>query len=125
MTGYLVPAPPALSAKTTPTAKTGDATLTAAECNGQIITNTGASGTIVLTLPAPSAVAGCAFRVQLTVAQIVRLLPTSGKKIYLGGSGVATKYLNVAGVIGNYADVFCDGTDFHVTHYSGVVTKEA
>lgn len=92
---------------------------------GKINTNTGASGTIVLTLPAAATVAGKTIKIQLTVAQIVRLLPQTGEKIYLGGSGVATKYLNIAGVIGNYAEVYSDGTDYLVTAYSGVLTKEA
>jgi hypothetical protein len=64
-------------------------------------------------------------RFYLTVAQIVRLLPQTGESIYLAGSGTATKYLNIAAVIGNYVDVYSDGTSFYVTGYSGVVTKEA
>ena len=87
-------------------------------------TNTGASGTIVLTLPAASSLAGKKARFQITVAQIVQLLPQTGEKIYLGGDGVASKYLQIAGVIGNYAEVYCDGTSFYVTAYSGVLTKE-
>lgn len=125
MTGYIVPAPPFVSPKATVVAKTADATLTAAEVHGKQITNTGASGTVVLTLPSAPTVAGQAFRVQLTAAQIVRLLPATGQKVFLGGSGVASKYLNVAGVIGNFADVYSDGVDWIVTNYSGVVTKEA
>lgn len=88
-------------------------------------TNTGASGTIVLTLPAAANVPEQTCKVQVTAAQIVRLLPQTGEKIYLGGDGVATKYLNIAAVIGNYADVYCDGTSFYVTGYSGVLTKES
>lgn len=125
MTGYIVPAPPFVSPKATVVAKAADATLTAAEVNGNQITNTGAAATTTHTLPDPATVAGCAFRVQLTVAQIVRLLPPTGKKIFLGGSGVASKYANIAAVIGNYADVYCDGVDYLITAYSGVVTKEA
>lgn len=125
MTGYMVPPPPFVKPTVTPTAKASDASLTAAECNGQQITNTGASGAVVLTLPAASTVAGQAFRVQVTVAQIVKLTPASGEKVWLGGSGVASKYCQIAGVIGNYADVFCDGSQYMITAYSGVVTKEA
>lgn len=88
-------------------------------------TNTGSSATMVLTLPAASAVKGKFMRFQLTVAQIVQLTPASGEKIYLGGSGVADKYLNIAGVIGNYAVLYSDGTDYLVTDYSGVLTKES
>lgn len=88
-------------------------------------TNTGAGGTIVLTLPAAFSLTGQKTRVYVTVAQVVRLLPQTGEKIYLAGSGTASKYLNIAGTIGNYCDVYCDGISFYVTGFSGVVTKEA
>jgi hypothetical protein len=87
-------------------------------------TNTGAGGTVVLTLPSASSVKEQKARFQITVAEIVRLLPQTGEKIYLGGDGVASKYLQIAGTIGNYAEVYCDGTSFYVTGYSGVLTKE-
>lgn len=88
-------------------------------------TNTGASGAIVLTLPAASSLKDKKTRIQLTVAQTVTLTPQTGEKIYLGGDGTASKYLLIAGVIGNYAEVYCDGTSFYVTAYSGVLTKES
>lgn len=88
-------------------------------------TNTGASGAIVLTLPAVALVAGKTMRMQITVAQSVTLTPPSGVRIYLGGSGVASKYLLIAGVIGNYVELYCDGSSYLVSNYSGVVTKEA
>lgn len=90
-----------------------------------IITNTGSNGTIVLTLPTAASVIGKTLKVQITVAQIVSLSPVSTDAIYLGGSGVDDKDLNIAGVIGNYADVYSDGVNFLVSSYSGVVTKEA
>lgn len=124
MTGYLVPCPPTVSPKATVVAKDADATLTVADF-GTTITNTGAGGAVVLTLPAASTAAGCALRVQLTVAQIVKLTPATGEKIYLGGSGVASKYAQIAAAISNYVCVFCDGVDYLITDYSGVVTKEA
>lgn len=88
-------------------------------------TNTGASGAIVLTLPSAASVKDQVCRIQLTVAQTVTLTPASGEKIYLGGSGVASKYLLIAGVIGNYAHIYSDGASYFVTNYSGVLTKEA
>ena len=88
-------------------------------------TNTGAGGAIVLTLPNASKVKEQQMRVYLTVAQNVTLTPQTGEKIYLAGSGTASKYLLIAGTIGNYANIYCDGTAFYVTNYSGVVTKEA
>jgi hypothetical protein len=69
--------------------------------------------------------AGTSFRVQMTVAQIARLAPASGDAVCLGGSNVDDKYLQIAGVIGNYADIYCDGVDYMVVRYSGVLTKEA
>ena len=122
-TGYMVPPPPVVAPNATVTAKTADATLALANF-GTIITNTGSSGTVVLTLPAASAVAGCSIKVQVTAAQIVRCLPASGEKVYLGGDGVASKYLNIAGVVGNFADLYSDGVQYLVTNYAGVLTKE-
>lgn len=124
MTGYMVPAPPTISPKASVTAQAADATLTTSSFD-KIHTNTGASATITLTLPAASTVAGRVLKVQVTAAQIVRLAPASGEKIYLGGSGVASKYCQMAGVIGNFLDLYCDGVDFLVMNYSGVVTKES
>ena len=92
---------------------------------GRNNTNTGASGTIVLTLPAAASFPGQVFRVQVTAAQIVRVDPASGEAIFLGGSGVVSKYCQIAGVIGNYADIWCDGVAWHVVGYSGVLTKES
>jgi hypothetical protein len=122
-TGYFVPAPPQIDPSAVVVAHAASATLTVADA-GKIHTNTGAGGATIYTLPAPSDFAGCALRVQLTVAQTVQLLPPAGKSIYLGGSGVASKYALIAGVIGNYCDVYCDGMDYLIMHYSGVVTKE-
>lgn len=114
---------PVVSPSATVAAKAADATLTASDM-GKNITNTGASGTVALTLPAVSESRGKYFRVQVTAAEIVQLDPGTSS-VYLGGSGVADKYAQLAGVIGNYADVYCDGTDWLITAYSGVATKEA
>lgn len=105
-------------------AVTGDTTLVAADLN-KIYTNGGAGGTVVLSLPAVAGLAGKLLKVQLLAAQIVRVLPVSGEAIALGGSAVVTKYLNIAAVIGNMVDIYCDGTRWMVVNYSGVVTKEA
>lgn len=88
-------------------------------------TNTGAVGEIILTLPAAAKCKEQKCRVYCTVAQDVKLTPQTGEKIYLAGSGTATKYLLIAGVIGNYAEIYCDGNSYFVTQYSGVLTKEA
>lgn len=92
---------------------------------GLNITNTGAAGGVIYTLPAASTVKGKCMRIQLTAAQQVSLSPAAADAIYLGGNGVDGKDLVIAGVIGNYADIFSDGTNYFVTGYSGVVTKQA
>lgn len=122
--GYDYPALLRVSAKAEVEANADNATLTAANF-GKIQTNTGAGGGIALTLPAASSVAGCAVRAAVTVAQVIQLVPPSGGKIYLNGSGVADKYAQIAGVIGNFIEVYSDGVDYLVTDYAGVATKQA
>lgn len=123
-TGFRVPPPPFVSGKAPVVAKALTGNLALSDF-GKNLTNTGAIGTIVLTLPAAATAGGLSLRVAVTAAQIVRLLPQIGESVYLSGDGVVTKYLNVAAVIGNYVDVYCDGVSYEVTGYSGVVTKEA
>ncbi len=104
--------------------KTADYTVLKTDM-GKIFNNTADDGTQVLTLPALKDVQGECLRVAATAAQIIRLLPQTGEAINLNGSAVASKYLNIAGVIGNYVDVYADNTEWVVVGYSGVVTKEA
>ena len=115
---------PIVAPSATPVAYTGDATLVAGDLNKNV-TNTGAAGTITLTLPAVSGLTGYTLHVEVTAAQIVRVDPAGTESIFLGGSGVAGKYLNIAGVIGNCADIYCDGTQWLVVNRDGVLTKEA
>jgi hypothetical protein len=120
--GYLVPDPPLVPANAEVVEHAAGATLTVASF-GKIHTNTGDSDSQELTLPAAADAAGMSLKAQLTVAQDVVLVPASGEAIYLGGSGTDDEKLNIAGVIGNYADIFCDGERYHVFDYSGVLTK--
>lgn len=123
--GNLVPLHPQVNRRlATILTKTADYTVLDADLNN-IIANTGAGGTIVLTLPLVKNSKGTVLLVNLLAAQIVRCLPQTGEIINLNGSVVVTKYLQVAGVIGNYAELYSDGTQWVVTGYSGVVTKEA
>lgn len=115
---------PIVPPSTAPTAYATDTTLVAANLNTNV-TNTGASGTITLTLPAVSGLAGYTLHVELTVAQIVRIDPAGTETIFLGGSGAAGKYANIAAVIGNMVDIYCDGTRWLIIGRDGVVTKEA
>lgn len=123
----IIPFYPTVNVRTaTATTKTADYTVTVADLAlPTIFNNTGDAGTMVLTLPAVARAKGKVIKVALTAAQIVRLLPQTGEAVNLNGSAVVTKYLNVAGVIGNYVECYCDGTQWVVTNYAGVVTKEA
>lgn len=123
----IVPAYPTINVRTaTVTAKTADYTVTVADLKlPTIFTNTGDDGTQVLTLPTIASSRGRVIRAAVLAAQIIRIDPSGTEKINLNGSAVAGKYLNIAAVIGNYAELFNDGTQWIVTSYAGVVTKEA
>jgi len=123
-TGFFIPEPPILPADAAVLNKTADYTLVVADLL-KIITNTGDIDALVLGLPAAPDTAGMSLHVQLTAAQTIELLPVTLEKIFLGGDGVASKYLLIAGVIGNYAKLYCDGEKWLVFDYSGVLTKEA
>ena len=115
---------PQISATATVSAQASTATLTTAIA-GQIITNTGAGGAVVYTLPSASSMAGKTFKVKVLVAQQVSLSPIATDAVYLAGSGVVNKDLVIAGVIGNEVTVYSDGTYYHAYFPNGVVTKEA
>jgi hypothetical protein len=104
-------------------AKTDDYTVVASDMN-KIISNAGSSKTIVLTLPAVASCKGDSLLIHALAAQILRPTPATGEAIALNGSVVVTKYLNIAGVIGNYVELYSDGSIWHVVGYAGVVTKE-
>ena len=120
--GYLVPEPPLVAPNAEVVEHDAGATLTVASF-AKIHTNTGDSDSQELTLPAAEDAAGMSLKVQLTVAADVVLVPASGEEIFLGGSGTADEKLTIAGVIGNYADIYSDGERYQVFDYSGVVTK--
>ena len=93
--------------------------------SGTAFNNTGATATLEHILPDPATCAERYIGVLVSAAQIMRFQPISGGSVYAYGSGVADKYLNIAGVIGNYAILYCDGTNWYVVEANGVVTKEA
>ena len=88
-------------------------------------TNTGAAGGVVLTIPSATKFAMQGFRVFVTAAQTVGISPAATERIWLAGSGVLNKDVEIAATIGNYADIYSDGTDWHCVRSNGVVTKEA
>lgn len=90
-----------------------------------IINNTGASGDVAITLPGVAVSAGKVLRVYATAAQTISLTPATGEAVNYNGNAVVSKYCRVAGVIGNYAEVFSDGFQWIVTKGNGVITKEA
>jgi hypothetical protein len=106
----------------TVSAKTADFTIVNMN---QVYTNAGSSGTVVFTLPTVIGNAGKALKFHALAAQIIRCLPVTGQAVNLHGSAVVTKYLNLAAVIGNHVDLYCDGFQWIVTQANGVVTKEA
>lgn len=91
---------------------------------GTVQTNEGGQA-LVVTLPAAATVAHQSARIHVLAAYTITLTPASGEKVFLNGSGVASKYLLIAAVVGNFAEVYCDGISYYVVNYSGVVTKEA
>lgn len=111
--------------RTSATAFTSALTVPDSFTSGMCYNNTGATGTLAATLPAAEKANGKYIAFFISAAQIVRPTPATGEKIYLFGDGVASKYLNIAGVVGNYAVLYCDGTAWFVMNSSGVVTKEA
>jgi hypothetical protein len=122
-----VPAYPTVDARTaTIVTKTADYTVTVADLSTPTIFNNAADdGTQTLSLPAVALAKGKVIRAHCLAAQIIRLDASGTESINLHGSAVAGKYVQLAGVIGNYIELFCDGTQWIVTGYSGVVTKEA
>ena len=121
------PVPPIVAPDTTPTAKTGvsgTTTLAASELDG-IITNTGTTNVLAITLPAASSSDTKALKVQVTVASNVIVVPATGDKIYLGSSGTANATLVIPSTVGNYADLYCDGSNWLVVGYAGALTKSA
>lgn len=116
---------PSVNPKTaTVTARTADATLNSEDFNA-ITTNSGDNWAQTLTLPAAARTAWKSLRVAVLAAQTITLTPATGEKIFLNGSWVASKYLLIAWTIGNFVELYSDWTDYIVTNYSGVVTKEA
>lgn len=113
-----------IRANGTVSAQASTATLTT-DIAGKILTNTGASGAVTLTLPSAASMKGKTFQVKTTVAQIINLSPASTEAVYLAGSGVVNKDLVIAGVIGNTVTVYSNGTDYEAYYPNGVVTKEA
>jgi hypothetical protein len=109
----------------TATAHAATATLSDSALANLNHTNTGAGGAIVLTLPSANTIPMQGFRVYVTVAEQISLSPLATEKVWLAGSGVLDKDLVIAGAIGNYVDIYSDGTDYHAVRWSGVVTKEA
>lgn len=106
--------------------KTSAYTVTLADLDyPTIINNSGDNGDLPLTLPSAVSARGKVLLVTALAAQTISLTPVTGDIINYNGSAVASKYCRLAGVIGNYIEVFSDGVQWIVTRANGVVTKEA
>lgn len=122
-----LPPYPTIDARTaTVTVKTADYTITVADLNTPtIFNNTGDAGNLVYTLPSVASSKGKVVRIHALAAQTQQADPQAGEAVNYNGSAVVSKYAQLAGVIGNYMELFCDGTQWIVTQANGVVTKEA
>ena len=127
LSAELMPAYPTVDPRAaTITTKTADYTITLADLKTPtIFDNSGDNGTLVFTLPAVADAKGRVVRVAALAAQVIRLDPATGEAVNYNGSAVVSKYVNLAGVIGNYIELFCDGVQWIVTQSNGVVTKES
>lgn len=115
---------PQISANATVSAQAATATLDTTIA-GKILTNTGASGTVVLTLPSAASMRGKTFKVKTLVTQIISLSPIATDGIFLAGSGVDNKDLSLSAIIGNEVTIYSNGNDYEAYYPNGVVTKEA
>jgi len=122
---YTMPAFPTINLRTaTVTAKTSDYTITQDDLETPtIFTNEGDVGALVLTLPAVADSKGMVVRVALLAAQTVRLDPQDDEAINYNGDATVTEDVTIAGVIGNYVELFCDGVQWIITQANGVLTK--
>lgn len=123
----IIPNPPTLDPrKATVAAKTSDYTVDISDLKKPtIFNNTGAAGNVTLTLPAVKVGKYKVVRAYCLAAQTIQVKPATGEVVNFNGNAVASKYAQLAGVIGNYIELFCDGYQWVVTKSSGVVTKEA
>lgn len=103
-------------------------TVTLADLNTKnkptIFNNTAASGDLPLTLPSAASAVSKVLRANCLAAQTISLTPISTDIINYNGNAVVAKYARIAGVIGNYIEVYSDGTQWIVTQANGVVTKQ-
>ena len=98
-------------------AEASTTTLTAAQ-SGSVVSNTGAAGTVVYTLP--TAVAGMNFRFYSTAAQVITIDPPAGVTIQLGATvGTADTGTISSGALGDSCELFAtSATTWIVTRYT-------
>ena len=122
---YLMPAFPTINPRTaTVSNKTSDYTITDDDLIAPtIFTNSTAGGQVVFTLPAVLESKAKVVRVSLLAAQAVRFDPQRGEIVNYNGDAVIHADATLAGVIGNYMELFCDGVQWIVTEVNGVLTK--
>lgn len=127
LTDSTIPQYPTIDLRTaTVTIKTADYTITQDDLDlPTIFNNTGDAGNLVYTLPAVADSKGKVVRIHALAAQTQQADPQAGEAVNYNGSAVVSKYAQLAGVIGNYMELFCDGTQWIITNSSGVITKEA
>ncbi len=114
-----------IMANVTVSAEAATATLVADDLSWLVVTNTGASGAITLTLPAASTLTWKYFTVTVLAAQIVNLSPVATDWVFLNGSWVDNKDLILAWTIWTSATIYSNWSDFMVVSHTSWVTKEA
>ena len=93
-------------------------TVTAATYNGQILTNSGASGGVVFNLPEASTVIGQSFTFVVIAAQNLDVNPDDGDQI-LGATNAAGDAVRNATAGGSITLTAIDATNWAVTAYYG------
>lgn len=100
----------------------GPQTLVEAECYGGIVTNEGASGTIVVNLP--NAKAGMSVTFVQLAAQIIQVEPASGEIIKFSGA-VADDYLALTAAADVQFTLTCvELGEWVVTSYTGTLADQ-
>lgn len=116
---------PVIDPTLTPTALATTAAVTAAQIAGQNLTNTGAGGGTVYTLPKANTMPNQGFRFYVTVAQTSAFSPVATEYVALAGSKVVNKDLQISAVVGQFVDVYSNGENWVCWNHSGIVIKEA
>jgi len=88
-----------------------------------VINNEGSGGALVVTLPNPVESREGVIRFAIIDAQNISIYPYPGGVVALNGDVDTGEYVDLPDTVGNYAELYCDGEKWQVTHYSGSLSK--